>query len=177
MKCEKIAQNRAHHDHLPFCTDRGCTLHGRARQHYPQFYPPGLYLMTDAPIQKGALVIFCPTDTPIFRQARERGYVGAGFCPGGYGYMIKKILAAEHDHVAFSAEGITVNGHLLPNSAPMVADLEGRPLTSIPRQSTTLDAQSVLLMSDYSQKSFDARYFGLTNRTAIISTVQPLWLW
>src|SRR5476649_2823040 len=66
-------------------------------------YPRGIYWMTTAPITKGALVIFCPTDTAAFRQGKERGYIGAGFCPGSTGYMIKKIMAAANDHVEMSA--------------------------------------------------------------------------
>ncbi len=140
-------------------------------------YPPGLYIKTPAPITKGTLVIFCPIDTAAFRTARARGYIGAGFCPGGYGYMIKKILAAQGDHVTISSHGVTVNGTLLPNSKPMDVDLEGRPLPQLTVDIPALDADSVLLMSDYSAQSFDARYFGVVDRTTVISTVQPLWLW
>ena len=30
---------------------------------------------------------------PVFDEARARGYIGAGFCAGGYGYLIKRIAA------------------------------------------------------------------------------------
>ncbi len=140
-------------------------------------YPVGVYLMTNARIAKGSLVIFCPTDNVAFRLARERGYIGAGFCPGGYGYMIKKILAAKNDRVAMSAIGVSVNGVLLPNSKPMDKDLEGRPLSPIEADMGTLDDHSVLLMSDYNPKSFDARYFGLVDKSTIISAIRPVWTW
>ena len=87
--------------------------------------------MTEAPIEKGSLVIFCPTDTAIFRQAKARGYIGAGFCPGGTGYMIKKIMAAANDRVEFSGAGVWGNGTLLPNSTPMDKDAETRPLSPV----------------------------------------------
>lgn len=140
-------------------------------------YPRGIYWMTNAPIEKGALVIFCPTDSPAFSMARERGYIGAGFCSGRYGYMIKKILAATNDRVKMSAQGVIVNGLLLPNSKPMDTDLEGRPLTHIEADIAALDDHSVLLMSDYSPKSFDARYFGLVDKSKIISVIRPVWTW
>lgn len=140
-------------------------------------YAPGIYLMTSNPIKKGALVIFCPTNTVIFRQAKERGYIGAGFCTGGYGYMIKKIMAATHDRVEFTGSGLVVNAALLPNSTPMDKDAEGRPLSAIKADAVTLDDHTVLLMSDYNPKSFDARYFGLMHKTQIISVVKPLWTW
>jgi conjugative transfer signal peptidase TraF len=140
-------------------------------------YPLGVYLMTHAPIEKGALVIFCPADTAIFRQAKARGYIGAGFCPGGTSYMIKKIMAATHDRVEFTSAGVWVNGKLIPNSTPMDNDAEGRPLSPVSADTATLDDHTVLLMSDYNPKSFDARYFGLMDKSTIISVVKPLWTW
>src|ERR1700753_428396 len=111
-------------------------------------YPRGVYLMMNAPIVKGAMVIFCPPDTPVFHQAKERGYIGAGFCPGGTSYMIKKILATAHDRVEMTNDGVFVNGALLPNSKPMKVDLEGRALLPIKADITALEEHSVLLMSD-----------------------------
>jgi conjugative transfer signal peptidase TraF len=138
-------------------------------------YPIGVYIMTNAPIEKGALVIFCPPDNAAFRLARGRSYIGAGFCPGGYGYMIKKILAAKNDLVEISADGVAVNGTLLPNSKPMEADSEGHPLPYIEVAIAALNENSVLLMSDYNPKSFDARYFGLVDKSQVISAIRPVW--
>ena len=140
-------------------------------------YPRGIYRMTNDSIEKGALVIFCPPDTTVLRMARERGYIGAGFCPHGYGYMIKKIMAATNDTVEFTGTGVLVNGKLLPNSIPIDTDTEGQPLPTVKADITTLDDHTVLLMSDYNPKSFDARYFGLTDKSQIISAVHPLWTW
>ena len=140
-------------------------------------YPLGVYLMINAPIEKGTLVIFCPTDTAIFRQAKARGYIGAGFCPDGTGHMIKKIMAAANDTVEFSGVGVWVNGTLLPNSTPMDKDAEGRVLSPVKADIVALDDHMVLLMSDYNPKSFDARYFGLMDKSQVISAVLPLWKW
>jgi hypothetical protein len=41
----------------------------------------GLYWITDAPITKGAYVMFCPPERKVFVDAKERGYIDAGFCP------------------------------------------------------------------------------------------------
>ena len=35
----------------------------------------------------------------VFGDAKERGYIGGGFCPGGYGYLMEKDLAAKADGV------------------------------------------------------------------------------
>ena len=152
------------------------TLAG-VRLNITKSYPPGLYFMTNDTIKKGSLVIFCPTDTPAFREARARGYIGAGFCPGGYGYMIKKMLAEKGDHVVISANGVTVNGKVLPNSKPMNTDLEGRALHHFEADIDALDEHDVLLMSDYSAKSFDARYFGVVDRSSVMSSIEPMWVW
>lgn len=140
-------------------------------------YPRGIYWMTSEPIAKGALVIFCPTDTAVFRQAKERGYIDAGFCPGGTGYMIKKIMAAANDRVEMTTAGVFVNGVLVPNSKPMDKDLEGKPLSPVKADIAALDDHSVLLMSDYSPKSFDGRYFGLMDKSQIISVIRPILIW
>ena len=140
-------------------------------------YPPGIYLMTNAPIEKGALVIFCSTNNAAFRLARERGYIRAGFCPGGYGYVIKKIMATKNDKVEMSAAGVYVNGALLPNSKPVDTDSEGKILPHITLNIAALDDHSVLLMSDYNPESFDARYFGIMGKANIISAIRPLWTW
>lgn len=44
--------------------------------------PIGIYQLTDVPVGKGEYVIFCPPQTALFHEARSRGYIGAGFCPG-----------------------------------------------------------------------------------------------
>jgi type IV secretory pathway protease TraF len=55
-------------------------------------FPPGLYWMTGETATKGALVIACPPPVAAVAEGFRRGYIDAGFCPGGYGYVIKKIL-------------------------------------------------------------------------------------
>ena len=139
-------------------------------------YPSGLYIKTSAPIERGALVIFCPPDTAPFQEARTRGYIGKGFCPGGYEYMIKKAVAFAGDRVAITMQGVTINGELLPNSKPLPNDAAGRGLHRFSLAARALDANEVLLMSDYSAKSFDGRYFGTLHTSAIISAIQPLWV-
>jgi conjugative transfer signal peptidase TraF len=140
-------------------------------------YPVGIYLLTNTPIEKGSLVIFCPENNSALRQARERGYISAGFCPEGYGYMIKKILAAKNDKVEISPLGVFVNDKLLPNSKSMATDFEGQSLPHLEYNIAALPDNSVLLMSDYNHKSFDARYFGVIDKSNIISAIRPIWTW
>jgi len=152
------------------------TLEG-IRINITKSYPRGIYQMTDAPITKGAMVIFCPNQNSVVEEGRNRGYVMAGFCPGGTGAMIKKVFAAQNDRVEISRAGVFVNGQLLANSQPKMTDSAGRILPHLETTISALDKRHVLLMSDYSAKSFDARYFGPTDKSQIISVIRPLWTW
>ena len=71
-----------------------------ARINATKSIPLGLYWTSRAAVEKGAYVLFCPPQVPVFDVAKERGYLGAGFCPGGYGYLMKRVLATKGDVVA-----------------------------------------------------------------------------
>jgi len=139
--------------------------------------PVGLYWTTSAPVEKWVYVMFCPPQLGVFDDAKERGYIGAGFCPGGYGYMMKRVLAAKDDAVTVTDDGVQINGELLAHSAPIPADKAGRPLPRYQADSYTLGASELLLMSDVSATSFDARYFGPINRSQIQTVIRPVITW
>jgi len=96
----------------------------------------------------------------------RRGYIGAGFCPGGYGYVIKKIVGLPGDRITITGKGVSVNGETIPNSTPRQADTAGSPLP-FREVAYMLGTAQVLLMSDYNPKSFDGCYFGLVEETGI----------
>ncbi len=138
--------------------------------------PVGIYRLTDEPIVIGAYVLFCPQPAPVFEMAKVRGYLGAGFCPGGYGQMMKKILAVKDDAVAIGPDGVRVNGLLLPLSLPIKADGGGRPLPEY-EASWVLGDSEVLVMSDSNRGSFDGRYFGSIQRSQIEGVIRPVFTW
>lgn len=146
-----------------------------ARINTTRSIPLGLYWLSSDPVEKGAYVMFCPPQNGVFDEAKDRGYIGAGFCPGGYGYMMKRVLAAKGDAVSVAGDGVRVNGDLLPLSAPRNADAAGRPLPRFPSAQYTLGNTEVLLMSDVSATSFDGRYFGPVTRSQIKTVVRPVW--
>jgi conjugative transfer signal peptidase TraF len=148
-----------------------------ARINTSKSIPVGLYWTTDAPMAKGAYVLFCPPQDETFRQARERGYIGAGFCPGDHGYLMKRVAATEHDTVTVTDEGVRVNGELLPWSAPRASDMAGRPLPRYRANDYVLSADEVLLMSDVSATSFDSRYFGPVGRSQLRTAIAPVITW
>ena len=139
--------------------------------------PLGVYWLTSDPVAKGAYVLFCPPQAAVFDEAKARGYIGAGFCPGDYGYLMKRVLAAKGDAVSIAEEGVRVNGELLPFSAPIPADPAGRPLPRFAADRFTLSASELLLMSDVSGKSFDGRYFGPIDRSQIKGVIRPVFTW
>jgi len=139
--------------------------------------PLGLYVLSNEPIVKGAYVLFCPPERPEFNLAKERGYIGAGFCPGGYGKMMKKVFATHHDVVSVTDEGVVINGTLIPASQPIGADSTGRPLPLFRVSNHVLDSTELLLMSDTNSRSFDARYFGPVHRGHIQSLIYPVLTW
>ncbi|MGZ4823081.1 MAG: conjugative transfer signal peptidase TraF [Terriglobales bacterium] len=137
----------------------------------------GLYWTSERRVQKGEYVLFCPPQIVVFEEARRRGYLAAGFCPGGYGFLMKRVLAAKGDTVAVADDGVRVNGKLLPFSAPLAADRAGRPMPRYQASQYVLGASEVLLMTDVSPTSFDGRYFGPVNLTQIRTVVVPLLTW
>ena len=139
--------------------------------------PLGLYLMSSDPIEKGVYVLWCPPERPEFDLAKVRGYIGAGFCAGGYGNMMKKVIATHHDVVSVTDEGVRINGTLMPGSQPFAADSMGRPLPRFRVTDHVLAASELLLMSDTNSRSFDARYFGPVHQAYIQSLIHPLWTW
>jgi conjugative transfer signal peptidase TraF len=142
---------------------------------YSPSFPLGIYRNVAGAPRKGDMVRFCPEDTEVFRMAKERGYITGGHCPGDYGFLIKKILAAKADAVEFTADGIYINGIVAKNSKPKERDFRGRPMPVV-TGAYTLDADEVLLLSDH-PASFDARYYGITKAARIETAIKPFCTW
>ena len=138
--------------------------------------PLGLYRAVDAPVARGAYVKFCPPPSALFDEAARRGYLHAGFCPSGYGPLLKQVLAMSGDRVQVAGDGVRIDGRLIPHSAPMWADGGGR---TLPRyvQDRVLNPSELMLMSDVSPVSFDARYFGPVDRAQVQVVIEPLFTW
>ena len=136
--------------------------------------PVGIYRLTDVPVGKGEYVIFCPPQTALFDEARSRGYIGVGFCPGGYGYMMKRVWAAANDTIVSTDEGLRINGSLLPLSKPLETDKAGRMMPRYSFNHYKLGKSELLLMSDVSGTSFDGRYFGLVDAGQVEGVIKPL---
>ncbi len=139
--------------------------------------PQGVYKIVSGQAEKGDYVLFCPPATAIFAEAKERGYIGIGFCEGGTGLLMKKILAAKNDVVTSGVNGVFVDGEKIINSKPLEADSHGNKMEIYEVVNLKLNNKQVLLMSDISAKSFDARYFGVIERSHIKSKIRPVLTW
>jgi conjugative transfer signal peptidase TraF len=131
--------------------------------------PVGLYISTDS----GSLVEFCPAE-PFASVALARGYRTLGACADGGAPLLKPVIATTGDAVNTSSSGLDVNNIRIPNSAPLAADSEGRPLTHWPFGRYTVSVGTVWVASSYNGRSFDSRYFGPVPVTAIRGRVKTL---
>lgn len=138
--------------------------------------PIGLYRITDIKNLKNAFVIFCPEDKPVFQQARDRGYIDSGLCPGGYGYLMKKVVAIKGDNISVTDEGVLVNHQLIPFSKPISADGLKRPLPQWRTRDYQLKKDEILTMTSQSEWSFDTRYFGPVRLSQIKGVITPVWV-
>lgn len=119
----------------------------------------------------------CPPNKEPFIEAKRRGYLAPGKCPGGFGYMFKKVLAAKSDVVTMSGIGMTVNGATVPYSSPMAHDNLMRPMPLWRESNRTLQDHELILMTDINPKSFDSRYFGPIQTQQIVSVIEPVLTW
>ena len=135
--------------------------------------PRGFYITTKD--ERAPLVEFCPEG--VFSQlSSERGYRPAGICPDGHAPLVKPVIAGARDRVAVSAEGIRVNGRLLPNTVAKNSDSAGRPLPVWQPGIYAVAPGSLWVASTYHPNSFDSRYFGPVSVRAIRHRLKPLWV-
>lgn len=148
----------------------GATFAHRAglRLNTTDSFPKGFYWLERRSPRRGDLVEFATPDTEVFRQAAQRGYISESFL-FGRGHLLKRLVAVEGDVVTIGARGVSVNGEWLPNSKPRKTDGQGRSMPKVTMDAYRLRNGEILLMSEYSPASFDARYFGIQSATELQS--------
>ena len=124
--------------------------------------PIGIWRVSplDRELRRGDIVSFCPPDTPAFREAWRRGYLGGGLCEGGYEPLLKPVAAIAGDRLNRTEEGISINGRLIANSKSLTHDSSGRTLPSPGADNVIVAKGEVWVISSYNPLSFDSRYFG-----------------
>lgn len=125
-------------------------------------------------VHKGETVEVCVPLSPAIQSAKERSYILPGSCPGNMAPLIKPIVAMAGDVVTISTTGILVNGAFVSQTAPAEHDGSGRPLAAAYNGTKTVPEGEVFLISDYSPKSFDSRYFGFVPISGIRGAMKPV---
>jgi len=133
--------------------------------------PLGLYIVTSD--GHANLVEFCPSE-PFASMSIVRGYREEGICADGAAPLLKPVVAGAGDVVELSADGISVNGRLLPNTAPLSKDSNGRQLQPWSFGCFAVASGTVWVASPYHPRSFDSRYFGPVQTSAIRRRLKPL---
>ena len=136
--------------------------------------PRGLWreVAVDGVLHHGDVVAACLPDV-----GQIRHYVGEGSCPNGLEPVLKTIGAIAGDDVETTADGVRVNGVLMANTAPMKQDSQGRTLERAPFVHYRVGDGEVWLLSSYSARSFDSRYFGSVAMDCVIARGVPVLVW
>jgi len=140
--------------------------------------PSGIYryVPTDpALIKPGDLVMACPEDNEIQKEARHRGYLPYGLgCAGGFAPLFKIAMALHGDQVDITPKAIQINGQMIKNSSRLNTDSQNRELPPMPK-SGVVPEDKVWLLSDYAKRSWDSRYFGPVPLNTIKGLAYPVW--
>ncbi|WP_018097562.1 conjugative transfer signal peptidase TraF [Sinorhizobium fredii] len=126
----------------------------------PLHRPPGV----------GDLVFVCPAEKPGIPEARARGYLRSGLCPGRVAPLIKTVVAVAGQHVEIGSV-VTIDGRTLPSSALAERDGTGRPLRPFP--SGRVPHGHVFLHSSF-VGSYDSRYFGPVPASGVLGLAQEV---
>lgn len=139
--------------------------------------PLGIYrLMSALPgrqLPRGTLVAVC---APLVAAelGRRRGYLAAGRCSAGAELLLKRIVAVGGDDVTISANGVSVNGCVLPHSRQLAFDVAGRRLSRW-REGHYRLRSGQLWLYGATDRSWDSRYWGPTTEGDVAATAVPLW--
>lgn len=133
--------------------------------------PVGLYYWSGVPIKKGSIVLFKPDHKVATEQLGfDRGYEVRRLP------LLKRVVALAGDVVSVASSGVSVNGQLLPNSAPLSHDEAGRPLAMLQLDHYRLGADQVFLMG-ITPTSWDGRYFGPVSLSRCSGSFVPILTW
>ena len=138
--------------------------------------PMGFYQVRRAApaVTRGAVVVWC-LPTSLVAEAKRRGYLGGGSCPGGVESILKEVAAVPGDTVVVDPAGLAVNGRRLAGSRPLARDSRGRPVASVPHGRYVVRPGEAWLWSPHTAHSFDSRYYGALPVAGLVGVARPLW--
>jgi conjugative transfer signal peptidase TraF len=134
--------------------------------------PLGLWRIVPltSPARVGQMVFICPPDNNVMREALRRGYLRAGLCPGGFGPLIKTVVAVAGQHVDVT-DHVAVDGVRVAGSRIVERDGQGRALRH--DRSGIVPPGAVYLYSGF-VGSWDSRYFGPVPDSGVLGLAQEV---
>jgi conjugative transfer signal peptidase TraF len=138
--------------------------------------PLGIYrFMSTLPnreLPRGTLVAVCAPRIAA-ELGRRRKYLTTGRCPASTELLLKEVVAAGGDDLAISANGVAVNGCILPYSRQLAFDVAGRRLSRWPEGRYRLRRDQLWLYAA-NDRSWDSRYWGPASTADVRAKVVPL---
>lgn len=131
--------------------------------------PIGLY--REASEQAGSYAAIC-LSTETVQDAIHAGLaIEHGTCPGGFEPVLKPLFkATETRPIRYDQDGFSVDGRLLPNTAPKTRSRLGMPLAHVP---FGIYRSGLWAISAFNSSSFDSRYFGPVHPGSIQFHAKP----
>lgn len=121
-------------------------------------------------VRSGETIFACPPDNAAMREARQRGYLRRGLCPGGFAPLIKTVIAVAGQRVDVT-DRVAIDGVPIPGSRIMQNDAQGRSLRR--DRSGIVRPGEVYLHSDFTG-SWDSRYFGPVPVSGVLGLAQEV---
>jgi conjugative transfer signal peptidase TraF len=147
---------------------------------YTHSAPFGLYCeITDAAHiahEPAPYVFFCPDVRWPAMNGQPNYRTPMRSCPDGFAPLIKPVIAWPGDTVEVSTKGISVTGQRLPHTATMDRDSSGRRIHPFPAGRYVVQGEQLWVVSAYSPRSFDSRYFGPIPLKSVRSWIRPLFV-
>lgn len=106
--------------------------------------------------------------------ALARNYVPSNKNKTAERNAVKWLVAKEGDRVAIDAEGISVNGEILPMTKQLLQDSQGREMPSLIMAGRVLEAGEYIVVSHLHAKGFDSRYYGIISQSHIVSKARVI---
>jgi len=145
-----------------------CTGEHRILYNPSESAPRGWYWLAHTPSYQAGMFVFAQLPASAAALADERRYLPRGIP------VLKRISAAQGAAVCESEGVVRISGRLTARSLPR--DSHGRPLEPW-SGCRVLGAGEYFLLSRHSQASFDSRYFGPVNYSALLGRAIPIWTW
>jgi len=145
---------------------------------YTHSAPFGIYREIDDPRSAThnpvPYVFFCPDVRWPSMKGQPNYRDPMRTCPDGFSPLIKPVVAWPGDIVETSVAGIVVNGQPLSNTATISHDSRGRQLHPFPAGTYRVQKDELWVVSSFSPRSFDSRYFGPIPLRSVHSWIRPL---